>query len=360
MKAARIILLLAALSGIHATGQELSQAVLPAGGGLKDPSQLAPGVELRAGKGDDQVTLKLSRYVSEPEGQLLPNGDRLARFSTGSLLFSTPLSKRNTTELLTLDGLATGSSVAFQYSSFSASFRPALATERAAKDQICAVVLKKKQAKEDKKASDPKAEQPIECDSSDVEKYGTPKQQKDWERLSWGDAAMPPQIWGASAEVGFPTHDYVNTDTLAKESSKEHPWSVGAYYALSPDRSNTIYSISAKYQRSYEDGKEGVLCPVVAPTGVSSVSCASGALGATVRKTKKLLAFDVRHDFGNVAVGLTITRDFAQPATSVELPLYLIKNSDGKLNGGLKFGYRSDTKQYGAGVFVGSAFSIYQ
>ncbi|MRW88586.1 hypothetical protein GJ699_01145 [Duganella sp. FT80W] len=354
----RLLLLLAFLPGLATAIGDDGRSALPVGGGPKEPSQLASGVELRAGKGDDAVTLKLSRYLSAPTDEPLPNGDRLARFTSGSVSVSTPLSKRKTTELLTLDGLATGTSVAFSYSSFSASFRPPTADQLRQRIALCDTVMNPKRPKNqtDQAADD----QNTGCDSADIVKNGTIEQQLAWDRLLWGNASIPPTIWGVSAEVGFPTHDYVNPANLSSESSKEHPWSIGAYYAISPGSGHTIYTVNAKYQRSYEDGKDGVLCPLTAPTGATSLTCVSGALGAPVRQTKKLLALDARREFGSVAVGLTITHDFEQPATSVELPLYLIRNSDGKLNGGLKFGYRSDTKEYGAGVFIGSTFAIWQ
>jgi hypothetical protein len=250
--------------------------------------------------------------------------------------------------------MATASSIAFAFSNFTTGVRGVSPLDTPAKDAICKRVLERKNPGGDNLTAkgDPKV-----CLDSDIHTYGTAAEKADWRALFFDTKRTRRWVWGGSAKVGFPKYDYIQPARLEKESRSRTPWSLGAYVGYTPAELDVIFSIDAKYQKAYEEGDQGVLCPVPGD-GATSVPCVSGAIGEPARVSKKLLAFDVRRDFGFAAAGLTVTHEFVKGATSVELPVYLLKGTDGALNGGIKFGWRSDTKEYGAGVFVGTTFDI--
>jgi hypothetical protein len=55
---------------------------------------------------------------------------------------------------------------------------------------------------------------------------------------------------------------------------------------------------------------------------------------------------------------IRVEHDFESDVTAVTIPLYLFKEKDGGFTGGLQLGWRSDTDETVAGVFVSKAFSF--
>ncbi|MES2130360.1 MAG: hypothetical protein V4463_24075 [Pseudomonadota bacterium] len=354
-KTAFVALLLPALL----RAEVLEEQVAKVGGGsnLSQSVSTGSGVELQAGKGSDDITLKLSRNLSWLR---LGDADHAAgRSTTASLIVSAPLDKKEKlSDLLTLDGLAATSSIAFAFNSFTADIIrvPVSARDLAALDAICLRILAAKNPKAAKEAEG----KPFDgCDSGYVAANGTKQDADEFDRYFWrGDTHKPMWMWGVNGKVAFPSYEYVDAAKLAKDKRKETPWSVGAYASAVPRDTKAIVTLDLKYQRAFEEGDDTILCPVGA-AGAGSVTCVSGALGQPRSITKKLLAVDLRRDFGAVGVGFTLTHDFARKDTTVELPVYFIKDGDGKLNAGVKFAYRSEKKQYGASIFVGSSLGIF-
>ena len=97
-------------------------------------------------------------------------------------------------------------------------------------------------------------------------------------------------------------------------------------------------------------------------TGVTSVTCYTAAFGTPVRKTDAIAFGAVRYsgDVVGVPLGveLKVAYEPSEDRWGVALPVYFIKNKDGKLNGGAKIGWQSDKDDFSFGFFIGAAFDF--
>jgi len=72
------------------------------------------------------------------------------------------------------------------------------------------------------------------------------------------------------------------------------------------------------------------------------------------------VSFEARRNFGFAGVGLTSTYDFEARVLGLELPLYFVKDKDGKFIAGIKGGWRDDNHDFFASVFVSTAYGLFK
>jgi hypothetical protein len=98
------------------------------------------------------------------------------------------------------------------------------------------------------------------------------------------------------------------------------------------------------------------------------VTCLTGAGGAPARKNKAIGSLEYRHQFllseTSFIRSIGLSPQFAYDAENddfgIDFPIYFVPSDKGPLTGGIRFGYSSDGNDFAAGVFVASAFSIFQ
>lgn len=104
--------------------------------------------------------------------------------------------------------------------------------------------------------------------------------------------------------------------------------------------------------------------PAGAPTqvcrgieGSSATRCDAAVIGAPREQQLHVVGVEVRRFMASTAaaVALTVQRDLKQGVTSVDVPVYFMRNALGAAIGGVRFGWRSDTKEMTAIAFVGAA-----
>lgn len=314
------------------------------------------GIELMAAQGSSQASIKLSRSFSDGSHKA-PGEYGRAIFSTWSLTASAPLSKSSDdTDIATLDALVHASSLEAKYSRFSVPDlrRPDLSDPEvsARMQHLCAELRRSYKEKTGKSEADAIAQ---ECDLGNAKLY-LPDRYGDFRSLYWKPSGMR-VVWGASAKVGYQNFDFVNTTSGKEESRQETPWSVGLFLGLNPAQWKTLFTLSGQYQEAFKDAKSGVQC---LPGEDGTLLCASGPLGSPKHVTKKLVALEARRAFRFASVALTATYDFEAEVFGVDLPVYLVKGKDGKLSGGVRLGWRDDTDDFTAGVFVGAGFGVFE
>jgi hypothetical protein len=114
--------------------------------------------------------------------------------------------------------------------------------------------------------------------------------------------------------------------------------------------------LSFTYEDSFEGQGKQQICEPFGPQG--SLRCQSLALGAPRQVEKQLLQLESRRFFPRAtsAIGLRLSRDFKNDVTGVELPVWVLRDASGLLNGGVALGWRSDTEEWTFSAFVGSPF----
>lgn len=261
------------------------------------------------------------------------------------------------TDIASLDGLAKGFSVKLQASG---SFR-------ARRGSVPYTVLDQKirsfcasfwaaYDKEQHTQTDPTKD----CHIGDIGKLNDPNPWYDqFEDLFFEG---PSWTYGLTAGGGAKQFKFFDPNSLASQEANKAQWSAGGFAAVQPSLNGTLLPMlltaSYQHQRAYDDADTKMLCP--ASSGDSApVACVNGPIGVPVLTTKDLAALEFRwKPASNFAFAVTGTYDAKAKVWGVEAPVYLVSDGKNGLAGGVKVGWRSDTRAVTAGVFVSKPFDL--
>jgi len=279
-------------------------------------------------------------------------------FHTLTLTGSAPIGKgSDRTELATLDGFRNAFSFALKYTRLSLS-GIANPLEDPAKvkrnDEICAELTETVR----RQTGDNKAEP--DCETGNVSKF-LPGRFEEFKRLFFDPNGAAYSL-GIEPKVGYKKFDFIDATMLSKLSDSKVPWGISAFWGVT--KMQTLFTVGGNYQKGFKDADQGILCP--SSSGSGTVTCKTGPVGKPVDDDAELAYIEVRHRFNipmgrqfmSAGISLKVTHDFKQDLTGVDLPIVFIKDKDGKLTGGVRAGWTT-TGHWQAGVFVGSAFSLF-
>lgn len=281
------------------------------------------------------------------------------RYNQTSLTISTPFDGKKDASPATLDGLANGTKATLRFGSFSGASRSTIAPEM---EKIVGEALARCHEVE----ASPTARK--ECDDAStqgrqlwlIQKY-LPGRARSALRAQVPASTLD---WGIEGSVGYQEFEFVTPATLAQNNSRKVEFGAKAFFAWYPVSAPLAITGSVAYQRGFEAQDEAVLCPAGNGT---TVTCVKAAPGAPALDENLLLAGGLRFRLGGgagklppFAVAPLVTYDAIDKIFGVDVPFYLLANKDGGLIGGVRAGWRSDDKKLRFGVFIGSAFNIFQ
>lgn len=221
-----------------------------------------------------------------------------------------------------------------------------------------------------RKACKKEAEKPDDCPGFEIralaEKYG-PVEARDIVKRYFDDVVSSGTrtdylALNVIGSVGHEKLSFRDPVSLAESDQKKNSFSLGSSIGYVPriDRPWGFF-LGGEYKRYYELPDEETRCPVPG-TGVTSVTCYTAAFGTPVRKTDAIAFGAIRYsgDVVGVPLGaeLKVAYEPSENRWGVALPVYFIKNKDGKLNGGAKIGWQSDKDDFSFGFFIGAAFDF--
>ncbi|HVZ20836.1 MAG TPA: hypothetical protein VG871_07230 [Vicinamibacterales bacterium] len=167
---------------------------------------------------------------------------------------------------------------------------------------------------------------------------------------------------GAQAQAAPEQFTYVSDpgdpSSVADETKESHTsWSAGVTGGVVLP-TNTTLSASVNRQVTYNAGKSGQICSPVGTQGLTS--CRSHVLSAPGDPDRSyLISFEMKQFIGTYfALAPRFEFDVTKNAQVVALPIYLFRDGDGGLNGGVTIGWRSDTKAVTASAFVGDVLTL--
>lgn len=168
-----------------------------------------------------------------------------------------------------------------------------------------------------------------------------------------------PWLFGAEASVTQRGFQFLRSDTLAADSEDHVGFSVQARVGIfSP--SLGFLSASASYERDFEPAaRPSDICRPIA--GTSATRCQMVVVGSPVEANQSGVGVELRRFFtsnANTGISPSLRYDFDADTWLAEVPLYVIPGK-GKVSGGIRFGWRSDTKDVSAVVFVGTIFDLF-
>jgi hypothetical protein len=165
--------------------------------------------------------------------------------------------------------------------------------------------------------------------------------------------------WGANIAIGYNEFDYRDRNSLAELSQDKVGYAAEAYIAHLFPSGETSISGHVAYELGYEAGKKQILCPF--NVGPGPVQCFNDPASPPKKDKSLLIKFDLRHYIGQAlgtsfAIAPLVTYDTSDDVVGVDVPLYVVSDGDFGLTGGIRAGWRSDTKDVVVGFFVGKAF----
>lgn len=178
-------------------------------------------------------------------------------------------------------------------------------------------------------------------------------------RVDWSATSF-----GAEFAIGYKKFNFISSSPARKDDASRVPVSGKVYFSYLPDvRSDAIVG-AVEYQRVFKDGTAGALCPAGVPG--AEVQCLTGPIGDPKRDGKLLLSAEYRHQFTfgekslipSLGISAMATYDALNKDFGVDVPVYLVNDPKIGLTGGLRLGYTTKDKDFVAGVFVGTGFSL--
>lgn len=165
------------------------------------------------------------------------------------------------------------------------------------------------------------------------------------------------QSWAFTGRVGRKSATFFVADGT-KDKQTNLPYSLSAAYGWIG--SNTRYSLRGRYETRYMDGKTANRCqPFSGADGGSGLeSCQQLPFGQPTRSQAFVLSTEGRWLFLRFAVSPIASYDFKERVLGIQLPVYLVRNSDGQLTGGFRLGWRNDTHDLTGSVFISKPLSV--
>lgn len=339
---------IAALSTRTVAGAPLDRALQPDGSGF----------ELSATSDTTSVAIKLARSRSNA-------GDEFGIYSTYGLTASAPLKTSGRfSDVGTLDGFIGGSRLRFQFSRYQRRI-----TEPDLHLAYSALVETTKAACRARLGAAAKECAPDLISSQFIHDYAPELETALLAMARMTPGPNPRVDWSARAyglelSVGYKKFNFLNAAPARKSEATRVPIGGKVFYSFLPDVRRNAVTGGLEYQRVFKDATAGALCPAAAAG--SELLCLTGPIGGPKRDEKLLLSLDYRHKIviGETslipAIGISAmgTYDALNDEFGVDVPIYLVSDGKSGLTGGIRFGYTTSDKEFIAGVFVGTAFSL--
>ena len=339
---------IAALSTRTVAGAPLDRVLQPDGSGF----------ELSATSDTTSVAIKLARSRSTA-------GYEFGTYSTYGLTASAPLNTSGRfSDVGTLDGFIGGSRLRFQFSRYQRRI-----TEPDLHPAYSALVETTKAACRARLGAAAKECAPDLISSQFVHDYAP-----ELETALLAMARMTPgpnpridwsaRAYGLELSVGYKKFNFLNAAPARKSEATRVPIGGKVFYSFLPDVRRNAITGGVEYQRVFKDTTAGALCPAAAAG--SELLCLTGPIGGPKGDEKLLLSLDYRHKIviGErsliPAIGISAmgTYDALNDDFGIDVPIYLVGDGKSGLTGGVRFGYTTSDKEFIAGVFVGTAFSL--
>ena len=158
-----------------------------------------------------------------------------------------------------------------------------------------------------------------------------------------------------TARLGLARHEFSYRDpaTLAEASQDRTGTSFSAGAAMKGV--NVAGSFAYRRESSYRSAGEQEVCVPATFGPAGTTTCSTMVVGGPAHSTKDVLEGEIRGSWNATgAIRLHVAHDFTSSATGVDLPVYVIPDVSGNLAGGVRLGYRTDTKRWSAAMFVGA------
>jgi hypothetical protein len=279
-------------------------------------------------------------FVEIPEsGTTGPNYIHKSR--SWSLALSGPINDEtnDASNLITLDGVSSGAKAAFSHSWYRAKTRNTESLfQNLDWESLC---TRSKQSVMNCSYSDILAA--AESDAELAQAVG-----------KFGDSYFgPTTIITASLKASRSEYSYL-TPLAKKESLNDTGWGVGGSFYYVPGNRQSMYGIGVDLNREKKSAKAAILCPI--SNGQVAV-CQQGPLGAPKDNESTTIWGEYRSEVWQFPYSILISHNFDSNENSFNMPIYLLRKTDGPFSGGIRLGWTTK-EDFSLGLFITSPFEF--
>lgn len=259
-------------------------------------------------------------------------------------------------EVATLDGLANGSKLSVELSY--ARIKLASASVEGLQE-ACAAVYEALRARSDLAEDIRELVDAGECDDrvyAEATRLGADKQVlSKVAEAYFGDKPFLFRA-GVKAGVAYDTFEFLDAD-LAATSARRSGFDIGINASWQHVLNQWVLLAGYQRQRAYDAGDLSNVCVPIENS--SALRCFDGYLQAPRRVDRNIASVEWRwQQSASFAVSVRAAYDSTNDVFGVNVPIYLFGGNDGPLKGGVKLGWRSDTDDVQAAVFVSTGFNL--
>lgn len=161
---------------------------------------------------------------------------------------------------------------------------------------------------------------------------------------------------GGALTYGANQYKYVDMTSATQMQQTKNSWSVGGYIGFFKIGDGVV-DLSYTHQLTQKEGSTAAVCNPGTKTG--PFRCVSGPVGAPTQQDKNILSIGYRNQYTHWAWSPSINYDYVAKTTGIDVPIYLVQDSQSNYTGGVRFGWHRDTHEFTAIVFAGSSFNYF-
>jgi len=183
----------------------------------------------------------------------------------------------------------------------------------------------------------------------------------------YAHAKARPWLLGFDATAGQATQKFVDKSTLASATEKNIDWTLAARAGVY-QQGVGFFLVSYNYvDVTKAAGSPIQICrPLTDVTLAGATRCDNVIVGAPTPKVTSVISAELRQLIsGKFAVSPSVIFDLKETVDSkrvwgIDVPVYFLTTSGvTSPTGGVRFGWRSDTKEVTAVIFIGGAFKLF-
>lgn len=168
------------------------------------------------------------------------------------------------------------------------------------------------------------------------------------------------------ATVGYDDITYLDITDLSSNTRDAFEYKVGISATYVSLERNGALTGKIEYQSSFDEADEAIIC-LPNTTMTDSSNCASGRPEEPERTENWLGSIEYRYLLReafiagrSLGVAPRVTYDFDDNTTGLSLPIFLTSTDSSGLTTGLNLGWRDDTDDFTAGIFIGGSFNLFE
>ena len=175
-----------------------------------------------------------------------------------------------------------------------------------------------------------------------------------YDRAFFGDA----RLWGVSfgGKVGYKKFSYFSEEAVASESRRV---SASATLAVSYIEGGRRIAIGLSAERGYRDAKPSARSCSPAEGSPALESCRELPLGAPDERNDVVVRVEWRQVSGDVGLSPVLSWKVDEGILGFDMPFYFVRDAAGRLTGGVRMGWRSDSREPQLGVFVSKPLGLW-